>query len=93
MIESYLKNNKDENRNIYNEWFKDGKYHKETFFEKHNFKGDDGEMLDEWTAHNQWKEETKLRATPTILINGYELPGNYKIEDLRYFTNLEVDTK
>jgi len=36
-----------------------------------------------------WKAKTQLRATPTILVNGYKLPDNYKIEDLRYFTNFE----
>lgn len=29
-----------------------------------------------------------LRATPTILINGYALPDYYKIEDLKYFIAL-----
>jgi len=24
-------------------------------------------------------------------VNGYKLPDNYEIEDLRYFTELEID--
>jgi len=35
----------------------------------------------------------QLRATPTILVNGYKLPENYKIEDLRYFTESDFDFK
>jgi len=35
----------------------------------------------------------KFRATPTILVNGYKLPDNYKIEDLRYFTEFNVEVK
>jgi hypothetical protein len=26
---------------------------------------------------------------PVILVNGYKLPDNYKIEDLKYFTKIE----
>ena len=41
----------------------------------------------EFQKHEAWKEKTQLRATPTIVVNGYKLPDNYKIEDLRYFTD------
>ncbi|MDR1115119.1 MAG: hypothetical protein LBL33_03025 [Tannerella sp.] len=47
----------------------------------------------EFRKHEAWKEKTQLRATPTILVNGYKLPGNYKIEDLRYFTEFDVNIK
>lgn len=30
----------------------------------------------------------RLRATPTILVNGYKLPDNFKVEDMRYFKNI-----
>ena len=47
----------------------------------------------EFQKHESWREQTKLRATPTIIVNGYKLPENYKIEDLRYFTESEFDFK
>jgi hypothetical protein len=28
-----------------------------------------------------------------VPVNGYQLPDNYKIEDLKYFTNLNIDIK
>ena len=31
----------------------------------------------------KWKETTQLRATPTVLINGYILPTNYKINGMK----------
>ena len=34
-----------------------------------------------------------LCVTPTILLGGYKLPDNYKIEDLRYFTKFDFPTK
>ena len=47
----------------------------------------------EFQRHEKWKEKTQLRSTPTIVVNGYKLPDNYKIEDLRYFTVLNVNNK
>ena len=36
------------------------------------------------SQHNEWCEQMDIGATPTILINGYELPEYYLIEDLKY---------
>ena len=47
----------------------------------------------EFQKHEAWKEKAQLRATPTVLVNGYKLPDNYKIEDLQYFTGFNVDVK
>lgn len=33
--------------------------------------------------HQQWGEENKITHTPTIFINGYELPSNYNASDLK----------
>ena len=44
-----------------------------------------------WDLHVKWKKEKKLMATPTILINGYELPDVYKIEDLIFFKDLRIE--
>lgn len=70
---------------VYNLWFKTGKMNKEAFFEEYKIDTDLKEVLDECDLHMQWKEQSGLSATPTILINGYKLPDYYKIEDLRYF--------
>jgi protein-disulfide isomerase len=37
----------------------------------------------EFQKHEAWKEKTQLRATPTILVNGYQLPGF--LNNLNYF--------
>ena len=42
------------------------------------------EIEDEFNRHEVWKEKTQIRATPTILVNGFQLPENYKVEDLRF---------
>jgi protein-disulfide isomerase len=46
----------------------------------------------EFQKHEALREKSQLRATPTILVNGYQLPENYKIEELRYFSGLNVDS-
>jgi len=47
----------------------------------------------EFQKHEAWRNKTQLRATPTMLVNGYQLPENYKVEDLRYFTEFNVEIK
>jgi len=51
----------------------------------------DPQVEKEFQKHEAWKATTKLTATPTILVNGYKLPGNYKIEDLKNFTEFSVN--
>lgn len=75
---------------LFDNWFEFGKYNKELFFEEFPIEMDKKDIEEEFTKHEQWKEKSGLRATPTILINGYKLPDNYKIEDLRYFTDIEI---
>ena len=74
---------------IFSEWFEGGKYKREEFFLKYACKQDE-QTEQEFLQHNTWKEASQLRATPTVLVNGYALPANYKIEDLKYFTELNV---
>ena len=36
-------------------------------------------------AMDKWCNEIKISFTPTIFVNGYQLPDAYSIEDLPYF--------
>ena len=47
----------------------------------------------EFLKHDNWVKKSGLRATPTIFVEGYKLPDNYKIEDLRFFSDLDVNPK
>jgi protein-disulfide isomerase len=41
--------------------------------------------------HEHWSEEAKIQFTPSIFINGYELPKQYKADDLRQLIrNIEI---
>jgi hypothetical protein len=47
-----------------------------------------GELLQQGNkieAMQKWCSEIKIEGTPTIFINGYQLPDAYSIEDLQYF--------
>ena len=71
-------------------WFEKGVTLKDDFFKDMSLGMDNPAIEIEFQKHEAWKQKTQLRATPTILINGYQLPESYKIEDLRYFTDLDL---
>ena len=76
---------------IISDWFEKGKPLKEAFFENMQLDMENPEIEAEFQMHNAWIEKSQLRATPTILVNGYKLPDNYKIEDLKYFTEFNFE--
>ena len=78
---------------IFTDWFTGGKKSKERFFENLQLDMNNPAIKMEFQRHEAWKQKTQLRATPTILVNGYKLPENYKIEDLCYFTEFDVIIK
>ena len=89
LIGSYFQKN-GEAKDIYDQWFEKGKLNKEEFFKLYPIRTDTQEVIREFDLHEQWKEQSGLRATPTILVNGYKLPDNFKIEDMRNFTNITI---
>lgn len=85
----------EERNRIYNEWFQGGKYDKEEFFKSHFFIPDANFVSKEYQKHLDWKGQTKLRATPTVLYDGYELPEMYfqQVDKLVFFTDLVFEPK
>ena len=76
---------------IFDEWFEKGKYDRKSFFKKYCDIIVDNYAELEYLNHQSWKKSTGLIATPTILINGFELPKDYyKIEDIEYFTTIKL---
>ena len=87
LISAYCNSSAEESAQIYNEWFEHSTFeNREKIFKKYNFSFD-ANVEKEFLKHNSWIDKTKLMATPTILINGYELPKNFKIEDVRYLSD------
>lgn len=85
LIGAYLQKDR-EAKSIYDNWFEAGKLNKEEFFRLNPMDLTHYEVNKEFQLHEQWKELSGLRATPTILVNGYKLPDNFKIEDIMYIT-------
>ena len=75
---------------IFNDWFEKGKALKDDYFKNMPLDMDKPEIEVEFVKHEAWKEKAQIRSTPTILVNGYQLPETYKVEDLRYFTDLDL---
>ena len=92
LIAAYLQKEQSEFEGIIADWFEKGKPLKEQFFENHQLDITNRAVEAEFQQHEAWKAKTQLRATPTILVNGYKLPGNYKIDDLRYFTEFTINS-
>jgi protein-disulfide isomerase len=87
----YLEKGKNIAMQLYNTWFEDGKILKEDFFKNISLDMTNSAVEKEFQAHKAWREKTKIMSTPTVLVNGYQLPENYKIEDIKYFVELEMD--
>ena len=78
------------NLQLLSNWFEKGKPLKDAYFKDMGLDIENPEVEAEFQKHEAWKQKTQISATPTVLINGYKLPESYKIEDLRYFTDLTI---
>ncbi len=92
LIACYLNNSIHKAKEIFHEWYESGRNHRESFFTKFGFQTASEEVQHEFESHSHWKKTSGLHLTPTILVNGFKLPELYKIEDLKYFTDLSMDT-
>ena len=75
---------------ILSDWYADPNKDKLAFEQKYPFKQEDTV----WNTKNAEKmyrfcEDTNIKGTPTIFINGYEFPNNYQVKDLLYILSDE----
>lgn len=65
-------------------WYSAKEKNYEIFSKKYPLKEELLKMQDENIKKmRQWCEQTKIQHTPTIFINGYELPEEYSVQDLK----------
>ena len=88
LIATYLNQPLSETCRIYHEWFTLGRANRYSFFKKYKVPIDEN-CMNEFNRHNEWKTNSKLNATPTVLVNGYKLPQHYHIEDIRFFSSID----
>lgn len=68
----------------YTEWYGNGRFSQERFFDKFHLDMDSDDIEREFQRHEQWRKTTKFNATPTTLVNGHKLPYGYTIEEMQY---------
>jgi len=92
LIAACLANKTDSVMSILSDWFEKGMTSKGDYF--YNLllclENMDVEVEVEFQRHEAWKRRNQLRSTPTVLVNDYQLPESYKVEDLIHFTNVDI---
>ena len=68
-------------------------YHADTkdydaFAKKYPMNGELKMQGDKIEAMSDWCDKTEIRFTPTFFVNGYQLPANYSVHDLKYFLSV-----
>jgi hypothetical protein len=86
-----LEKDSEKTMSVFSGWFKKGKPEGEKCFEPLGTRIANPAVEAEFAKHRAWRERTGIRATPTLLVDGWQLPENYRLEHLRYFTDLDVN--
>lgn len=79
---------KPDKKKLFNEWFNRGKSNPVKFIETHQVDIESTAVAEEFEKHKIWQAQAGILETPTILVNGYKLPDNYRIEDLKYIMSI-----
>ena len=69
---------------FYSEWYDKGKIEREKFFNTLGLDIGTDSVRKEFEQHEEWRKQTDLSATPTILVNYHKIPYGYAVEDLQY---------
>jgi len=76
---------KTQTKNALDDWYSAETKDYERFAAKYPMNGELLNQGDKIEAMDKWCNATGIKFTPTIFINGYQLPDAYGIEDLQYF--------
>jgi uncharacterized membrane protein len=78
------KNDSEKTQQALDDWYHAPTKDYETFFAKYPMNGELKQQGEKLEAMSAWCKEYEITATPTIFVNGYRLPENYDIEQLKY---------
>ena len=79
------KNRKENIEQALDDWYLADKKDYELFAQKYPMNGELTNQGSKIEAMDAWCKKMDISFTPTIFINGYQLPGAYGIEDVNYF--------
>ncbi len=77
-------NEKNTNKAL-NDWYLPDDKNYDAFADKYPMNGELQQQGEKIEAMENWCKKVDIAFTPTIFINGYQLPEVYKLEDLEYF--------
>ena len=79
-LTEYQKLGKSDFVDFLDEWYDYGRFEQNKIINKYPFEYNIS-VEDEFMKHKRWIDKTKIRATPVILFNGYEIPHEiYEME-------------
>lgn len=81
------KGNLEQTRLALHEWYSQEKKDYEAFAADYPLNGELASQESNIKSMLDWAEKEQITHTPTIFINGYELPSTYAVEDLKYVLN------
>lgn len=70
------------------DWYLAEKKDYDTFAQKYPLNGELKKQGNKIEAMRDWCDKTEIRFTPTFFVNGYQLPSNYSVHDLKYFLSV-----
>jgi len=70
------------------DWYLAEKKEYQVFSEKYPMNGELVKQGDKIDAMRKWCDKTEIQFTPTFFVNGYQLPSNYSVSDLKYFLSV-----
>lgn len=82
-IDENYPNNKGVIKKALDDWYNTKKKDYEVFSKKYPMNGELDNHWDKIKLMEDWCKEESITHTPTIFVNGYKLPKEYNIDDLR----------
>jgi thiol-disulfide isomerase/thioredoxin len=80
-----VQGNEENIKQALNDWYLTDKKDYELFAKKYPMNGELVNQGNKIEAMHKWCEKMDIDSTPTIIVNDYQLPDAYSIEDLQYF--------
>ncbi len=91
LIACYQNHPMNESLCLFDQWYTKDKYDYQRII-KQNAAQIHAESVEEQVSmHERWRQKVALTATPTVLVNGYKLPHEYKLADLAMMTRLSIE--
>ncbi len=72
---------------LYDWYFAETKNY-DVFAQKYPMNGELAKQGDKVESMSDWCNKTEIKFTPTFFVNGYQLPSNYSVHDLKYFLSV-----